>query len=313
MRVFLLDLDGSVDRTALSACLGPDESLFVVDVRDLAARLRIVASAEAMTLLKARLADAMGARRDDAPFDVVFYGSGDFHHVCTSLIERCAEPVSVVHIDNHPDWVTFPNTLNCGSWVNHALALPQVKQLVTLGPSGTDLEWPELKAGNLRAVQSGKLRIVPWRPIRSCVLRHYGDGHCWYQHGRSLHWRHVGEEDALDRVVDDLPTHAVYLTIDKDALSEAEAATNWDQGRMSVADIEMLVRWLAAAKRLVGVDVCGDFSPPRFSDPFRRILAALDHPRRAPTEQALAVNAVTNARLLSLFRSVARSSARQAA
>jgi arginase family enzyme len=310
MRVFLLDLDGSVDRAALSGCLEPGERLCVVDGRDLAPKLRIVASARAMAALKARLAEAMGAWRGEQPFDVVFFGSGDFHHVCTALIERCGEPLTVVHVDNHPDWVTFPGTLNCGSWVNHALALPQVVQLVTLGPSGKDLEWPELKSGNLRAVQSGKLRIVPWRPIRSRVLRHYGDGHCWRQHERVLHWQHAGAGAVPARIVDALPTQAVYLTIDKDALTEAEAATNWDQGRMSVADIETLVGRLAAAKRLVGVDVCGDFSPPRFSDPFRRVLAALDHPRRPPSAQALAVNAATNARLLSLFRSAARASPR---
>jgi arginase family enzyme len=232
---------------------------------------------------------------------VVFYGSGDFHHITVCLLEQYQEPFTVVQIDNHPDWVTFPGTLNCGSWVNHALKLPQVKQVVTLGPAGNDLQWPELKAGNLRAIVEGRLRIVPWRKTRSRVFGRYGDTASWRQQGKWLDWFDVSASPwpmMLERLVDDMPTDAVYVTIDKDALVQREATTNWDQGCMTLEEIETLFSVLARKKRIIGVDVCGDHSPPQFQDLFRRTLSFLDRAPTHPSADELAVNASTNARLL---------------
>ena len=103
-----------------------------------------------------------------------------------------------------------------------------------------------------------------------------------------------------------IPTRCVYLTIDKDALGENEAITNWDQGQMRLCHVQALVVALANSFHIVGVDVCGDYSPPRFGDPVRAALAWLDHPKKARqhSEDALAVNARTNAALLGTLRSV---------
>src|SRR5689334_20738637 len=51
-----------------------------------------------------------------------FMGSGDFHHISALLIETTLstldDPVTVIHFDNHPDWVNFSKGMHCGSWVN---------------------------------------------------------------------------------------------------------------------------------------------------------------------------------------------------
>jgi arginase family enzyme len=309
MNVYAIDLDGSIVGQPFMQKLLADRAARVIAATDLAPRLRIVASRAARADLEKRIAAAMdphmhGARsssRSSHPVPIVFYGSGDFHHITVCLIERHVEPLSVVQIDNHPDWVTFPATLNCGSWVNHALKLPRVAQVVTLGPTGKDLEWPELKAGNLRAVVEGRLKIVPWRKTRSRVFGRYGDSACWRQRGRWLEWfdaSTASRAEMLAQLVRDIPTNHVYVTIDKDALVATEATTNWDQGCMRLEDIESLVAMLAREKRLVGIDVCGDHSPPQFRDLFRRTLSYFDRARTEPTVQELAVNASTNARLL---------------
>jgi hypothetical protein len=303
MDVYAIDLDGSIVGQPFMQKLLAGGAARVIPATDLAPKLRIVASRSAREELEHRIKGArleFSGNSSVAPFSVVFYGSGDFHHITVCLIERHSEPLTVVQIDNHPDWVTFPATLNCGSWVNHALKLPQVAQVVTLGPTGNDLEWPELKAGNLRAIVEGRLKIVPWRRTRSRVFGRYGDTACWRQRGRWLEWFEAStapRAGMLERLVRDIPTEAVYITIDKDALAPSEATTNWDQGCMTLEDIESLFAILARGKRIVGIDVCGDHSPPQFRDLFRRTLSFLDRARTAPTAQDLAVNASTNARL----------------
>jgi hypothetical protein len=52
----------------------------------------------------------------------------------------------------------------------------------------------------------------------------------------------------------------VYLSIDKDILSTEEARTNWDQGTMTLPQLEDILRTVAASRELLGIDVCGGLS-----------------------------------------------------
>jgi arginase family enzyme len=300
MRLVVVDLDGAIRGQPFIAPLIAAGEVSIVPAVDLAPRLRLIADREALAQLQARIVETLGHVPSDV--EVVFYGSGDFHHLTLCLLERQREPLTVVHVDNHPDWVTFPRTLNCGSWVTHALALPCVAQIVTLGPGGKDLEWPELKFGNLEAIVAGRLKVFPWRKTESIVLRNYGDTACWRQRGRTLEWVQLSGTvwtDAAADLVAAIPTSAVYLTIDKDAIQPAEAATNWDQGLMSVRDIEILIAALSREKRIVGVDISGDYSVPHVDGLLRRAVSLTDRGKVAQNPQALSINSRTNARLVS--------------
>lgn len=117
----IIDLDNSVaGQQALRRRLEQGRAT-LIDARDLARNLRIVASGDARKELLRRLGDADARRSAGGGTPVYFYGSGDFHHVAAMLLERVSEPVTVVHFDNHPDWTSFPATMNCGAWVNRAL------------------------------------------------------------------------------------------------------------------------------------------------------------------------------------------------
>ena len=299
MRTRVIDLDGSVAGQAPLAAQADEGLARVLDMRAEAPALRIVARRAAMKRFGEAVAAASLPGRGA---EVTFYGSGDFHHLSAALVARFEEPLTVVHIDNHPDWVSFPATFNCGAWVNRALELPAVKKIITIGPCSDDLKWPELKSANLAAIAAGRLEVFPWRaaPSRVFAQRDARDGY--------IRWRNLGEESFagfLDDLVAKIPTRAVYLTIDKDALTADEAITNWDQGQMRLAHVQALVRELAKNFKILGVDVCGDYSPPRFTDPFRATLAWLDHPKAQDhSAQTLAINARTNAALLGTFRSV---------
>ncbi len=300
MRV--IDLDGSVAGQAPLRRRIDAGAATRIDAADLSSRLRIVATRAAMAELGQRL-HGTGAPAGEA--SVSFYGSGDFHHVTAGLLADVEDDVTVIHFDNHPDWVRFPATFNCGAWVNRALELSPVKRVVTIGPCSDDLVRPELQFANLAAVSDGRIALYPWRHEPSRIWGRYRDSAAHRQEGGHLHWRNLADEswsDFLDELVDGLPTRAVWITIDKDVLGPDEAVTNWDQGGLPLARLLEAVEHLSLNAEIVGVDVCGDYSPPRFSDPFRATLAYFDHPVLAePSSERLAINARVNATLLSCF------------
>jgi hypothetical protein len=303
MRLRVVDLDGAVTSQPFLAGLIESGEAECIDARDLASRLRILATRGALRELAARL----GEEPPGGEPDVLFFGSGDFHHLTALFVELHPEPLTIIHFDNHPDWVRYP-TVNCGSWVNLALRASHVDQVVTIGPCSGDLQNPEWKFANLPAMREGRLVVYPWRseptPLWGAPVSTPGasteDG--------VLTWRNLASEswnDFLDELVTSLSADALWITIDKDVLLPPEAVTNWDQGEMALDHIAAALRRLAASFGIVGIDVCGDYSRPQFKDPLRAFLSWSDRPALpVPTEADLAVNDRTNARLTTIFREV---------
>ncbi|HEU0277012.1 MAG TPA: hypothetical protein VFQ95_04235 [Rhodanobacteraceae bacterium] len=278
----ILDTDGSVDATVL-ADAAPWASIATVGLRDLAPALRLWSRRRTIDLARARIAVAPDPRPS-----LTFMGSGDFHHLAALLIERVAEPFSVLHFDNHPDWVRLAPRWHCGSWVNRVLALPNVQRVVTVGVCSDDLDDPWRKGGNLPALDSGRLALFPWQHASSRARRRLanGPGHEW--HEGYLHWRNLAErrlEDAVRMVLDAIPTPAVWITVDKDVLPEREAVTNWDQGQMPRAALLEMLATTGRTRRILGMDVCGEYSPVRHRNWFKRIEARLDQPTRLAADQ----------------------------
>lgn len=278
----LLDTDGSFDGDALASA-APWTSITRIDLRDLGAALRLWSRQRTIDAARARIAAAPDPRPS-----VTFMGSGDFHHLAALLIERVAKPFTVLHFDNHPDWVRLAPRWHCGSWVNRVLALPQVRRVVTVGVCSDDLVNPGRKGGNLPALDAGRLALFPWQHEPSRVRRRIADGpgHAW-RDGR-IEWRNLAPlslDDATAAVLDAIPTEAIWITIDKDVLPEHEALTNWDQGQMPFAALAAMLRAIGQRKRLLGADVCGEYSPPRHGNWLKRVEARLDQPARTATDQ----------------------------
>lgn len=305
MRLRVIDLDAGVAAQEPLRRRIDAGAATRIDASDLACRLRIVASRGALQSLSSRLSSDAGGGRE---IGVTFYGSGDFHHLTASLVSGVEENVTIVHFDNHPDWVRFPATVNCGAWVNRALELPQVRKVITIGPCSDDLVRPELQFANLGAVEDGRIALFPWRHAPSRVWGRYDTTTSYRQEGNHLHWRNLADEDwdaFLDELVEAIPTRAIWLTIDKDVLRPQDACTNWDQGQMSLDHVLSAVERLAQHRAIAGIDVCGDWSEPRFADPFRATLAWFDHPRAVkPEAGALARNAAVNDALIDCFERV---------
>jgi hypothetical protein len=233
------------------------------------------------------LGDALGCTLDDHP-QVTLYGSGDFHHVSLALLRRQPRPFNLLMIDNHPDWMRGIPFLHCGTWLYHAARLPMVQRIFHVGGE-VDFDngfrwlvpWPELCGGKItvfpafRRFQRGAWRVIAHEPLRT------------ERHGRVC-------PERLEKLIapcrSDLAACPLYISLDKDVLTEAEATVNWDSGHLTIPEVQRIVRRFidAAQGNLAGADLLGDWSPVRVRGALRKTLHLTEHP-------ALAVNAAAAA------------------
>jgi arginase family enzyme len=199
----------------------------------------------------------------------VLYGSGDFHHLTALWVRRVAEPFVLVSFDNHPDWDVRPPRWCCGGWVNRALELPHVKKVSVWGCGNFECWWPGRLFGNRRAERAGRLEIRPWADGRPPSARARSGAIL------SSHWR-----ERFEKFVRALDGSNLYVTIDLDCLRAEEAVTNWGSGRFALADIMWALTQLrASGANILGGDICGAFSPPRYARRKQRFAAYMDHPK----------------------------------
>lgn len=160
-----------------------------------------------------------------------FIDSGNYHYVTKFWTDRIGEPFVLVVFDHHPDMQPslFENILSCGSWVKDVLDTnPNCRRVIVAGASD------EL------------IHSVP----------------CGYED--RVHFYSDNELDSSDswkRFSKDIVSEPVYISIDKDVLSPQYAVTNWDQGAMSLKELEKLLYIIISHHPVLGIDVCGEFMP----------------------------------------------------
>jgi len=54
---------------------------------------------------------------------------------------------------------------------------------------------------------------------------------------------------------EDLP---IYISLDKDVMTEDYARTDWSQGKMELSELLNIIRGLLTNYRIIGVDICGE-------------------------------------------------------
>ena len=238
----------------------PISLLPTIDARECGLALRFSAPARAVEKFYSDYRDQLAS--------FMLYGSGDFHHLTALWLRRVAEPITVVSFDNHPDWDVRPPRWACGGWVNRALELPHVQKVSVWGCGNFECWWPAQIFGNRAAESAGKLDVHPWADSRSAKERG--------RRGAILHSNWRGK---FDHFVDALGGGNVYVTIDLDCLHSSEAATNWEHGSFSTEDVAWALGRLRSGARVVGGDICGAFSVPKYARWKQRFAAEFDHPK----------------------------------
>src|ERR1700674_720503 len=178
MRLYLLHLDDALESQPdfLRAC-GKSGAQHIRTMED-GGTIRLWGRQTALDVFRAKLAEQLGGDQDEPR--LCFMGSGDFHHVTPLLLATALAKhsghVTVIHFDNHPDWVKFENGMHCGSWINSALEHPKVEKIITIGVCSHDLRRPEWKGANLTLLSQGLLELYPYDHTPSRVTQDYGSG-----------------------------------------------------------------------------------------------------------------------------------------
>ena len=260
--------------------LAPEQThgLERIDVRDEARGLRFITS-------RRRIEDFVQRHRAEfRPFTL--FGSGDFHHLSAVWTRQFTGPFTILSFDNHPDWDIRPPRWSCGAWVNRALENPGVEEISVWGCGNFECNFPARLLGNRRAAQVGRLQVHPWaQPSQK-----YPD---WLQPIRPETWR-----EQFNAWLKAIQGRRVYVTIDLDCLDSETIFTNWETGLLNSNDIAWALGEIHSQMELIGGDLCGAWSFPRYATRFQRLAGWFDHPKilaPAKSEQAVRLNQIFGA------------------
>ncbi len=299
-----LDLDSSLrDQADLVAHLAD-----VVDLREIGDAVRLRATASDAGRLRDRLGELR--RRIPSPL-LVFTGSGDFHHVSLLLLATLAAdagPFTLVLIDNHPDWFQESPPNHCGNWVASALELPQVNRAILVGQNSPDFSWYRFYHAPFESLCDGRLTLHPLHfasrriPLRWPACADNPARFSCRAWGTTLRFQPCDRADQiLHRLAAELAGQRVYVSVDKDCLTERDATTDWEQGGFALSDLCRGLRELTSSCQLVGADVCGEKAPAPLTGFWRRLDAGRLRNRPHDRAAAARINQTANLTLLDAF------------
>ncbi|MFH1395215.1 MAG: hypothetical protein ABIH09_03575 [Candidatus Omnitrophota bacterium] len=219
---------------------------------------------------------------------VTFLGSGDFHHISSILIDEVIEPVTVINFDFHPDWCVFPPWLSCGSWITETLKNPNVEKAVLLGMGPQETLSFSLQAGNYASLKNDRVEIYPWEqcPSIACFPK-IPKNKSITTETRGIYtkicWNELKDKNLTEfllNIIKELPVKRVYISIDKDCLQKQDSLTNWQEGRVSLESLVLMLKLFKQETDIVGANVTGDYSEVFIQNMVKSVVSQLDHPNK---------------------------------
>ena len=193
-----------------------------------------------------------------------FFDNGNYHYMSKLWTDKVQEPFSLVVFDHHPDMQPprFGGILSCGGWVLEVLkSNPFVQNVTIIGVADRLVD--EIRAELSQTEYAhviDKVTFVKESEINPDVTQ---DSIAALQLQNDNNESVTLEGQSPDRGHHTFHTpHStpIYISIDKDALAPAFAATNWDQGSLTTETLKAIVADLAANHKIIGIDICGERS-----------------------------------------------------
>ena len=187
--------------------------------------------------------DSIIENRDNSTNDIApqpsihFFDNGNYHYMSKLWTDRVQEPFTLIVFDHHPDMQPprFGGILSCGGWVKEVLDNNKFIQSVII--IGVKDELIETVREELS--QSGEANILEKVTfIKESELSTLPSIIC---------------SDSVNVFSSNL-----YISIDKDALSPVYAATNWDQGTLTLDALKDSITALTTGRKILGIDICGE-------------------------------------------------------
>lgn len=281
----------------------------IIDLKDLGPRARIWLDQKTKKEIEKRI-------QGSAKNSVTFSGSGDFHQVSHILMNQFDEPFSVILFDFHPDWDILPPRLGCGSWVSESLKNKNILKFILIGVSSKDLSSPWIQTGNLYSLKGDRVEIYPYshRPSIAFFKRIPENSSIKIKKVlflNRIYWNQLQGRNLTELfllILKRFPTPKVYLSIDKDCLSNEHALTNWEEGGLSLGELCLMLKLIKENLDIIGVDIVGDYSEISVRGKLKKIISYLDHPESLKTKYLSdtfmnEINEATNLRILELLNS----------
>ena len=182
-------------------------------------------------LNKAGVVDAQGLH---------FIDNGNYHYMSKIWTDRIAEPFSLVVFDHHPDMQEprFGDILSCGGWIKKVLNENKFIDNVVLIGVADHLVEETTPHDKVSFIRESELCQIPGQARNDATASTI-----------QTSWRPWSRH---------LEPASLYISIDKDVLSPTDAATNWDQGSLSLDQMKTFIKELAKGRKIVGVDICGE-------------------------------------------------------
>jgi len=180
--------------------------------------------------------------------DIHFLDNGNYHYISSFFLNMIREPFELAVFDHHTDMQPpgLIPCLSCGSWVLFAAedakaGRNRMRRILLIGPP---------KA----STAEGVVLVSEEEAVFATDIP---------QMAEEL----FGDYDAGD------PDNAlpVYISVDKDVLTEEEVRLNWDQGAMSFDTLICWIEAIARKRRVIGLDICGEPLYNQFPDENVRI------------------------------------------
>lgn len=171
--------------------------------------------------------------------EIHFFDNGNYHYMSKLWTDQVQEPFDLVVFDHHPDMQPprFEGILSCGGWVKevldknkfvrNVLLIGVADHLVTEIQNDPTAEFEKYK---------GRVQFITESEIGST---------CWHDK-----FPNIFKEKFV--------AQNIYISIDKDALCNQEAVTNWDQGSLTFEQLRQMLCNIFDSRRILAVDICGE-------------------------------------------------------
>ncbi len=172
------------------------------------------------------------------PVGIHFIDNGNYHYASAFWIRKIEEPFSLIVFDRHTDMQSSSliPALSCGNWIAELqkdCSLPLKKTLI-IGPPKIDIELAaEACSDNTLFISMEEANIEKPQVCK-----------------------------AIEKIIS--KDYPIYISIDKDVLSETEIKVNWEQGEMNIETLETALRYICENYDVIGIDVCGEAEPHSF-------------------------------------------------
>lgn len=214
--------------------------------------------------------EELGRRLSGFPLNGIhFIDSGNYHYMTRFFTKRLSEPYNLVLFDNHNDMqpTMIPELLSCGSWAKGMIETDEnLQKLVLIGPS-------EKVINDIKIINADKLVCVSREEMRGWSLK----------------------EKLAERLADVDMSLPLYVSVDKDVMSEEYARTNWNQGEMSLGTLKDILEYIFNVLKdkggaVIAVDICGEL--PHKDAPFKEAIKAEKINRRTNQDLYVTVHSM---------------------